>query len=165
MRADAQRGAHTVRGSDTEVNVVFRLAEAYMAQDSGVSISIAGGGSGAGIAALLNGKVDVANSSRPLKEREIALARLRGIQLVAHIFAADALVVIVNSNTGVDSLTLEQLSRIYLGEVRDWSAVGGRPGRISLYGRQSNSGTYIYFRDRVVGRDFSPAVKQMNGTA
>jgi len=155
----------TVRGSDTEVNLVFQLAEAYMARDSNVSISIAGGGSGVGIAALLNGKVDVANSSRPLKDKEIALARMRGISPVAHVFAADALVVIVHPQTGVDSLTLEQLGRIYSGELRDWSAVGGRPGPISLYGRQSNSGTYVYFRDKVVGRDFSPALKQMNGTA
>lgn len=155
----------TVRGSDTEVNLVFRLAEAYMAEDSAVSISIAGGGSGVGIAALLNGKTDVANSSRALTDKEIALARQRGIRLVAHVFAADALVVVVNPAVGVDSLTLEQLGRIYAGEIQDWAEVGGRPGRISLYGRQSNSGTFVYFRERVLGRDFSPALKQMNGTA
>ncbi|MCS7035775.1 MAG: phosphate ABC transporter substrate-binding protein [Saprospiraceae bacterium] len=155
----------TVRGSDTEVNLVFRLAEAYMAEDSAVSISIAGGGSGVGIAALLNGKTDVANSSRALTEKEIALAHKRGIRLVAHVFAADALVIVVHPSVGVDSLTLEQLGRIYAGEIRDWAEVGGRPGRISLYGRQSNSGTFVYFREKVLGRDFSPALKQMNGTA
>ncbi|MCS6930480.1 MAG: phosphate ABC transporter substrate-binding protein [Saprospiraceae bacterium] len=155
----------TIRGSDTEVNLVFQLAEAYMAQDSAVSISITGGGSGVGIAALLNGKTDVANSSRALTEKELALAHRRGISIVAHVFAADALVIIVHPSTGVDSLTLDQLSRIYAGDIQDWAEVGGRPGRISLYGRQSNSGTFVYFRERVVGRDFSPALKQMNGTA
>lgn len=154
-----------VKGSDTEVNLVFRLAEAYMVKDSTVSISIAGGGSGVGIAALLNGKTDVANSSRALTEKEMAMASRRGLHVVAHIFAADALVVVVNPATGVDSLTLEQLRRIYAGDILDWQEVGGRPGCISLYGRQSNSGTFVYFRERVVGRDFSPALKQMNGTA
>ncbi len=154
-----------MRGSDTEVNLVFQLAEAYMARDSNVSISITGGGSGVGIAALLNGKTDVANSSRSLTRPELALARARGKALVAHVFAADALVVIAHPSTGVDSLTLEQLGRIYAGDIRDWAEVGGRPGRISLYGRQSNSGTFVYFRDKVLGRDFSPALKQMNGTA
>lgn len=155
----------TVRGSDTEVNLVFHLAEQYMSIDSAASISITGGGSGVGIAALLNGKTDVANSSRALTEQELALAKARGMTLVAHVFAADALVIIVHPSTGVTSLTLEQLGRIYAGDIRDWSEVGGRPGPISLYGRQSNSGTFVYFREKVLGRDFSPALKQMNGTA
>lgn len=155
----------TVRGSDTEVNLVLQLAEAYMARDPEVSLSIAGGGSGVGIAALLNGKTDIANSSRAVSAAELAFAQKRGIQIVQTAFAADALVLITHPAIGVERLTMAQLGDIFSGKIRDWAAVGGKPGRISLYGRQSNSGTHLYFREKVLGCDFSPALKQMNGTA
>lgn len=155
----------TIKGSDTELNLVLQLAEAYMATDPEVSISITGGGSGTGIAALLNGKTDIANSSREINPFELRLANERKVFTEPFVFAADALAIVVNPRSGVDSLTISDLGKIYAGEISDWSAVGGRPGQISLYGRQSNSGTFVYFRERVVGNDFSPQLKEMNGTA
>jgi len=155
----------TIKGSDTEVNLVLQLAEAFMELHPGVSLSIAGGGSGVGIAALMNGKTDIANSSREITPQEYNFALQRGVRIVPTVFAADALVVVTHPEVGVDSLTLEQLGKIFSGAITDWSAVGGKPGRVSLYGRQSNSGTFLYFRERVVERDFSSKLKQMNGTA
>jgi len=155
----------TVKGSDTEVNLVLQLAEAFMERHSGVSLSIAGGGSGVGIAALMNGKTDIANSSREVSLAEIDFARRQGVHIVPTIFAADAIVVVTNPAVGMDSLTVAQLGNIFSGDIQDWAAVGGKPGAVSLYGRQSNSGTFLYFREKIVGRDFSPTLKQMNGTA
>ncbi|MDX1913647.1 MAG: phosphate ABC transporter substrate-binding protein, partial [Saprospiraceae bacterium] len=155
----------SIKGSDTEVNLVLQLAEAYMATDPGVSLSITGGGSGTGIAALINGKTDIANSSREINQYERNLAIERGIVAEAHVFASDALAIITQYSVGIDSLTFDDLEKIFTGQISDWSALGGRPGPISLYGRQSNSGTFMYFRERVLGKDFSPQLKQMNGTA
>lgn len=154
-----------IKGSDTEVNLVLQLAEAYMENDPAASISITGGGSGVGIAALLNQKTDIANSSRELSQPEILMANQRGVHIFPHVFAADAIAIIVHPSVGVDSLSLVDLGKIYAGDITDWQQVGGKPSPISLYGRQSNSGTFIYFREKVLGKDFSPALKQMNGTA
>jgi phosphate transport system substrate-binding protein len=155
----------TVKGSDTEVNLVLQLAEAYMATDPEVSLSITGGGSGTGIAALLNGKTDIANSSREINQHELLLASQRRVMAEPFVFAADALAVIVHPSVSLDSLTINDLGKIYAGEICDWSELGGKPGAVSLYGRQSNSGTFMYFRERILGKDFSPELKQMNGTA
>lgn len=154
-----------IKGSDTEVNAVLQLAERFMEQDSAVSISITGGGSGVGIAALLNGKIDLANSSRELNGHELQYAEQHGLRIVPHILAADALVIITHPSVGLDSLGIGQLGALFAGDITDWQALGARPGPVSLYGRQSNSGTFMYFREKVLGRDFSPTLKQMNGTA
>lgn len=155
----------SVKGSDTEVNLVLLLAEAYMDIEPGVSMSITGGGSGVGIAALLNDKTDIANSSRELSAYENKMALERGIQIEPFIFAADALAIIVHPSVQIDSLSLDELGKIYAGEIQDWSQISRGSGPVSLYGRQSNSGTFMYFRERVLKRDFSPDLKQMNGTA
>lgn len=154
-----------IKGSDTEVNAVLQIAEVFMAQDPAVSVSITGGGSGVGIAALLNGKTDIANSSREINAQELVLAERRGLRPVAHVLAGDALVIVTHPSVGIDSLTFGQLAALFAGEIRDWQQLGGRPGPVSLYGRQSNSGTFIYFRDQILGRDFSAELKQMNGSA
>ncbi len=154
-----------VKGSDTEVNLALGLAETYMMKDVKASIAVTGGGSGAGIAALINGKTDIANSSRPLKEEEYALAHARNIHPTATIFAMDALAVVANDQLPVDSLTVAQVGAIFRGEITNWREVGGPDMDISLYGRQSNSGTYVYFRDSVVLGEYSRNLKQMNGTA
>lgn len=155
----------TIKGSDTEVNLVLELAEAYMEKDAAVSISISGGGSGVGVAALLSDRADVANSSRPLNEAEQAYATRLGKNIQATIFATDALAVIVNPASGIRQLSLEQLGRIFSGQTQNWRELGGADMPISLYGRQSNSGTFLYFREKVLGRDYSSNLKQLNGTA
>lgn len=154
-----------IKGSDTEVNLALALAENYMAKDAMASIAVTGGGSGAGIAALINGKTDIANSSRPLKQEEYALAAERGVAPTATVFAMDALAIVTNDQLPVDSLTIEQIGAIYRGDIQNWSEVGGTDSKISLYGRQSNSGTFVYFRDSVLLGEYSSDLKQMNGTA
>lgn len=154
-----------VKGSDTEVNLALALAEQYMQKDSLVSIAVTGGGSGMGIAALINGKTDIANSSRPMKSSEIELAQERGVNPVATVFAVDALAIVVNENLPIDTLSVEDVRRMYVGELTNWSEIGGPDQKISLYGRQSNSGTYVYFRDSILQEEYAMSLKQMNGTA
>lgn len=155
----------SIKGSDTEVNVVLQLAEAYMEQDPDISIAVTGGGSGSGIAALLNGKTDIANSSRPFKEAEILLAADREMDHSAIIFALDALVLVTHPAVRVDSLSLKQIGSIFKGEITNWSTLGGKDQPISLYGRQSNSGTFVYFRENILKGEYASSIKQMNGTA
>lgn len=155
----------TIKGSDTEVNLVLQLAEAYMETDPAVSVSVSGGGSGVGIAGLLNRKTDVAASSRDMSGPELSLAAARNLPVESFVFAADALAVICHPATPLDSLNLHDLGKIFSGEIHNWAQLGGTDGAISLYGRQSNSGTFMYFRERVLGKDYAPSIKQMNGNA
>lgn len=154
-----------IKGSDTEVNLVQRLAEAFMESNPDVSIAVTGGGSGTGIAALINKQTDIANSSRPMKSEEIEQAKSRGVEPVGIAFALDGLAIIVHQSLPVDSLTLEDVAEIFKGESTNWNEVGGPDMAISLYGRQSNSGTYVYFRDNVLKGDYSLRIRQMNGNA
>ncbi|RME05287.1 MAG: PstS family phosphate ABC transporter substrate-binding protein [Planctomycetota bacterium] len=154
-----------IKGSDTEVNLVQRLAEAFMARHKGAKIAVTGGGSGTGIAALFNGTTDLANSSRPMKPKELSRAKKKGITPVGVVFAMDALSVITHPSNPLKSLTLEQLGLIYRGKIRNFKEVGGPDLEINLYGRQSNSGTFVYFRDTVLKGDYSPKMKNMPGNS
>jgi len=155
----------SIKGSDTEVNVALALAEAYMGKEPNVSIAVTGGGSGTGVAALLGGKTHIANSSRPMKLEEMKMAEARGIRPMPIVFGIDALAIIVNEKNPIDSLTLGELARIFKGELSNWAEAGGLQTKVSLYGRQSNSGTFIFFRDEVLNADYGTSLKQMNGTA
>src|SRR5690606_8872230 len=154
-----------VRGSDSEVNLVQSIAENFMDQDSLVSVGVTGGGSGAGIAALINNKTDIANSSRAITEEEIKIANERNVHPYEIIFAQDVLAIIINENNPVQSLTLEQLGKIYSGEITNWKELGGNDEKIMLYGRQSSSGTYIFFREFVVKTEYDQSMIGMSGTA
>lgn len=154
-----------IKGSDTEVNLALTLAETYMATDPDISIAVTGGGSGAGIAALINGKTSIANASRPMKKEEMALAREQQVYPVATVLGMDAIAIVVHPQCPIQSLSLQQLGAIYRGDIQNWKELGGTDEDISLYGRQSNSGTYVYFRDSIVRAEYSNQVKQMNGTA
>jgi phosphate transport system substrate-binding protein len=154
-----------VKGSDTEVNVVQRLAENFMKKDANTSIAVTGGGSGVGIAAIINRTTDLANSSRPMKDSEVAKAKANGVNPVGIAFAVDGLSVIVNPKNSLKALTMDQIGQIYRGEVTNWKQVGGPDGPITLYGRQPNSGTFVFFREGVVKGDYSNKMNQMNGNA
>lgn len=151
-----------IKGSDTMVNTVQVLAEKYMAKNPGKVISVTGGGSGTGIASILNGTSQIANSSRDIKDKEKKSAKQKISEFV---IAIDGLSVIVNKNNTINSLTMEQLGKIYRGEITNWKELGGSDTAISLYGRQPNSGTYDFFREHVVKADYSKKVKEMNGNA
>jgi phosphate transport system substrate-binding protein len=138
------------KGSDTLVNLALAWAEAYQSVQPDVSIAVTGGGSGTGIAALINGTVDIANASRAMKEEEIAQAQANGFDPVEIRVAIDALAVIVHPDNPVDQLTIQQLSDIYTRRIVNWKEVGGNDAPIVLLSRETNSGTHVYFLEQVV---------------
>jgi phosphate transport system substrate-binding protein len=136
------------KGSDTIVNLALAWAEKYQAEHPEVSISVTGGGSGTGIAALLNKTVDIANASRQMQAEEIQ--QDKGFDPVEFVIARDAIAVIVNPTNPVSQLTLQQISDIYSGRFNNWSQVGGQDRPIVRLSREVNSGTHVYFRDEVI---------------
>jgi phosphate transport system substrate-binding protein len=138
------------KGSDTMVNLALAWAEKYQPENPGVSISVTGGGSGTGIAALINGTVDIANASRAMKDEEKQQAEANGIPPVEFVVARDAIAVIVNPHNPVSELTLQQLSDIYSGKINNWSALGGDDRPIVRLSRETNSGTHVYFLETVI---------------
>jgi phosphate transport system substrate-binding protein len=157
----------TVKGSDTMVILVQRWAEKYMAGHEGTSIQVTGGGSGTGIAALVNGTTDICASSRPMKDAE--KEQLRGARSAESNeipVALDALAVYVHETNAVPPLSLDQLKGVYTGAVTNWKDVGGADAPIILYGRENNSGTYAYFKEHVLGNaDYAAATLTLPGTA
>lgn len=137
-------------GSDTIVNLALAWAEAYADVAPAVRISVTGGGSGTGIAALINGTVDIANASRQIKEEERVRAEENEVFPVEHVIARDAIAVVIHPDNPVDELTIAQVSQIYSGEITNWSQVGGQDRPIVLLSRESNSGTHVYFLEQVV---------------
>jgi phosphate transport system substrate-binding protein len=154
-----------VKGSDTMVNLVQQLAEGYTAVHPDVTISVIGGGSGVGITSLIEKEVDIANSSRDIKDKEIIAAKEKGVNIYKIPIGIDLLCVIVNEKNPVTKLTVSQLGKIYQGKIKSWQEVGGEKRPISLYGRQPSSGTYVFFREMVVKGEYSPRMQQMAGTA
>lgn len=138
------------KGSDTIVNLALAWAETYQNEHPDVRISVTGGGSGTGIAAMLNGTVTIANSSRAISADELKLATEKGITPIEHIIAKDAIAIIVNPNNPVTQLTLQQLSDIYSGKINNWKDVGGEDRVIVRLSRETNSGTHVYFLERVL---------------
>jgi phosphate transport system substrate-binding protein len=137
-------------GSDTLVNLALAWAERYMALNPEVRIAVTGGGSGTGIASLINGTVQIANASREMSKEEIALAEKNGITPVRFTVALDAIAVVVNPHNPVKGLTLRQISDMYTGKITRWASVQGDDRPVVLLSRESNSGTYVYFLDQVV---------------
>ncbi|MEZ5356769.1 MAG: phosphate ABC transporter substrate-binding protein [Bryobacteraceae bacterium] len=173
-RLSRVQGVIRTAGSDTMVNVAQAWAEAYANVEPAVSIEVAGGGSATGIAALIDGAADFANCSRQVETGEIAAARQKtGLEPTEWIVGHDALAIYVHRDNPLNEISLEQLARIYRrgGDVTRWSQIGVRlPGSASdeiiLISRQSNSGTYQYFRHAVLGpkEDLRPGTRDLNGS-
>ncbi len=138
------------KGSDTIVNLALAWAERYQAEHPEVRISVTGGGSGTGIAALINNTVDIANASRQITAQERAEAQKNGIEVQEHVIARDAIGVIVNPHNPISQLTLEQVSNIYSGKINNWEEIGGENRPIVRLSRESNSGTHVYFLETVI---------------
>ena len=156
----------TVKGSDTMVILSQKWAEIYMKKNPGTSIQVTGGGSGVGLAALINGSTDIANASRPIKSSEVEKLKARYNTLGVEIpCAKDGLSVYLNKANPVASLTLKQIGQIFAGKITNWKEVGGPDAAIKLYGRESSSGTFGFFKDNVVKTDFSPTCQTLPGTA
>jgi phosphate transport system substrate-binding protein len=156
----------TIKGSDTLVILAQRWAETYMKQHPDVSIQVTGGGSGVGIAALINGTTDIANSSRPIKQSEIEKLKSRYNTLGVEIpCAKDGVTIYLNESNKVEELTLQQLSDIYTAKIKNWKELGGDDAEITLYGRENSSGTYVYFKEEVVKDDYAASCQTLPGTA
>ncbi len=138
------------KGSDTLVNLALAWAEAYQTQRPDIQISVTGGGSGTGFAALINGTIDLANASREIKAEEIQQARDSGFEPLEFVVANDAIAVIVNPQNPVSKLSLEQVASIYKGEINNWQQIGGEDRPIVRLSRESNSGTHVYFLETVI---------------
>jgi phosphate transport system substrate-binding protein len=161
-------GTIQVKGSDTLLMLSQRWAEAFMAENPGAVVQVTGGGSGTGIKALIDGSTDVCNASRPMKEEEITEAAGKGVNPLEIRVALDGLAIVVHKDNPVNELTVAQLGEVYVkdGKTKDWKQLGGKPGKIMCYGRQSSSGTYDYFKEHVLAKeDYRPDVQELTGTA
>jgi phosphate transport system substrate-binding protein len=155
-----------VKGSDTMVNLVQILAEEYMSRTPGTALAVLGGGSGTGITGLINQTCDIADHSREWRQKEIDQAWEKGVRPRFFVIAVDGLSIIVNEKNTLDKLTMAQVGALYRGEIRNWKALGGPDKAVSLYGRQSNSGTYVFMQEHVLGnKNYSTDMKEMNGNA
>jgi len=157
-----------IKGSDTMVNIGQAWAEEFNKLHPDVNISITGGGSGTGIAALISGTCDIAESSRIMADKEIKQAESRGVEPVQKIVALDGLAVVVNPGNPVKNLTIGQLRDIFMGNIDNWRAVGGKNIPIVILSREVNSGTHIFFKEHVLRNgnakgpeEFSPSALLM----
>ena len=153
-------GSLTIAGSDTMINLAQAWSEQFMKDNPGVSIAVKGGGSGTGIAALINGTVDFADSSRSIATTEAAAVKDRGGEAISTSVGNDGIAIIVNSANKVDALTKAQLADIYTGKITNWKAVGGADAPITLVSRDPSSGTYTFLHDTVLGKaNYAPSAK------
>lgn len=138
------------KGSDTIVNLALAWAERYQTLKPDVRISVSGGGTGVGLTALVNKSVDIANASRQIKPEELEASKKAGINPQEFIIARDAIAVLVNPENPVDHLSLQELSEIYRGEINNWNEIGGEDRPIVRLSRETNSGTHVFFLERVI---------------
>ncbi|MBD3380226.1 MAG: phosphate ABC transporter substrate-binding protein PstS family protein [Candidatus Omnitrophica bacterium] len=154
-----------VKGSDTMVNLIQRMSEVYMQKSPEKKVVVTGGGSGTGIAGLRNRTVDIADSSRQMRKREEIDLKAKGVDPVRIIIARDCVTIITHKDNKVDKLTTDQLGAVFRGDINNWKELGGEDMPITLYGRQSNSGTFFLFRQEVLKGDYSDKMRRMNGNA
>src|SRR4026207_2039194 len=161
----ARGDAIVIKGSDTlGAKLVPQLAEQFKAQHSGTAFNIAAEGSATGFAALIDKTAAIGMASRPAKPEEIANGKAKGIDLKETIVAYDGIAVIVNTANSIKGLTKKQVEQIFTGEITDWSAVGGSGGKISIYTRNTSSGTYSDFKELAMKkRDYAPGSQKMAG--
>ncbi|PYU95934.1 MAG: phosphate-binding protein [Acidobacteria bacterium] len=162
-----ERKVITVKGSDTMVILGQRWAEEYMNKTPGISIQVTGGGSGTGIAALINGATDICESSRPMKEKEKQDIRARHGKEVKEIpVALDGLAIYVHRSNPIQSITRAQLKSTYRGRLSNWRELGWENAQIVTYSRENNSGTYVFFKEHILdNEDFAENVQTLPGTA
>lgn len=162
----AARGdAIVIKGSDTlGAKLVPQLAEQFKAQRPGTTFDIAAEGSATGFAALIDKTAAIGMASRPAKPEEIANGKAKGVDLKETIVAYDGIAVIVNTANSIKGLTKKQVEQIFTGEITDWSAVGGSGGKISVYTRNTSSGTYAEFKELAMKkRDYAPDSQKLAG--
>ncbi|HYC72635.1 MAG TPA: phosphate ABC transporter substrate-binding protein [Opitutaceae bacterium] len=159
------QGKLVIKGSDTlGAKMVPQVAEAFRAKHPGVVFEIAAEGSTTGIAAITDGTADIGMSSRRARATEVSSALAKGVTMRPVIVSWDAMAVIVNESSPITKLSLRQVEQIFAGDVKDWAAVGGNPGAISIYTRNTSSGTYQDWKDLAMKRrDYAPSSQKMAG--
>jgi phosphate transport system substrate-binding protein len=154
-----------IKGSDTlGAKLVPQLAEAFKAKHPGTTFDIAAEGSTTGIAAIIDGTAQIGMASRRAKASEVGAAASKGVNMRPTVVAYDGIAVIVNAANPIKGLTKKQVEQIFTGDVTDWSAVGGNPGKLSVYTRNTSSGTYSDFKELAMKkRDYAPSAQKMAG--
>ena len=156
----------TIKGSDTMVHLAGSWAETFMKQNPDIEVSVTGGGSGTGIAALLNGTTDICAASRKIKNNELQLALQKNIHPHEIAVAKDGIAVVVHPDNPVKELTLQQLSTIFTDKSLRWNDVGGSDEEILVLSRESSSGTYVFFQEMVLKKqDYMQDAKLMPATS
>jgi phosphate transport system substrate-binding protein len=162
----SDNGYLNIKGSDTMIHLVSAWAEDYMNSTEGTDISVTGGGSGTGIAALINGTTDIAMASRSMKQKEFDLASDQGVTAEDIVVARDGIAMVVHPDNPVSELTVQQLGDMYTGKITNWSAVDGPDQPITLLSRESSSGTYVFVQERVLGKkDYATSARLMPATS
>ena len=146
-------GSIEIKGSTTVLPIAQKAAEAYMKQNPDVKISISGGGSGNGIKAIIDGSTDIADSSRFIKDKEVKMAVEKGVYPVPFAVAYDCIVPVIHPSNPVNNLTLDQLKAIYKGDVKNWKEVGGEDKKIVVISRDTSSGTYEVWEEKVMNKE------------
>ena len=154
------------KGSDTMLELAQLWAEEYVKINDNVTISVSGGGSGTGIAQLINNQIDIADASRPIKQNEIENAKSKGVTPVEFKTCIDGIAIITNKNLKNNEISINDLHGIYNGSIKNWKKIGGPDLKITVYGRQSNSGTYAFFQEYVLKNDdYRVDMQPLNGNA
>lgn len=152
----------TIKGSDTMVHLMSTLAEAFMKKNPEVMVSVTGGGSGTGIAALINGTTDVCASSRDMQPKEKDQAKEKNKNPVEKVIAFDGIAIVVHPDNPIKDISMEQLKKIYTGAYKNWKELGGPDVPLTVLSRESNSGTYVFFQEHVLNKEnYAPTVKLM----
>ena len=169
--AASSKNSIQIKGSDTMVNLGQAWAEKYMEKNPGDFIAVTGGGSGTGLSSLISATCDITMSSRNIKDKEIALAKQKGVNPNEIIVALDGLAVVVNPSNPVSKLTLDQLAGIFTGRISNWRDLGGKDEKIVLLSREVNSGTHVYFKEHVLRKldpnskeEFSPGALMLSSS-
>ena len=167
LATPAWAGSVTVKGSDTMVVLGQKWAETYMLTHKDQSVQVTGGGSGTGISALTNGTTDIAESSRTMKDAEKAAIQAKAGQPVTEmVVARDGVTVYVHKSNPLNELTKDQIKQLYTGKVENWKEVGGPNAKVTLYSRENNSGTYVFFKEHVLDNaDYAARAQTLPGTA
>jgi phosphate transport system substrate-binding protein len=155
-----------IKGSDTMVHLVSNWAEAFMKQKPDVEVAVTGGGSGTGIAALINGTTEICASSRDMKEKEKQQAREKGVEVKEVVVARDGIAVVVNPKNTIKEIDMQQLAQIFTGATTRWNQLSGGDEEILVFSRESSSGTYVFFQEHVLkNKDYTPKAKLMPATS
>lgn len=157
----------TIKGSDTMVILGQRWAEDYMKKDKDVIVQITGGGTGTGIAALINNATDICQASRKIKKEEKDMAEKRNKRKVEEIkVAVDGIAIYVHKENKLEEISTDKLRNIYTGKIKNWKELGGENKEIIPYSRENNSGTYVYFKEHILdNKDFVDNCQTLPGTA